>query len=196
MGLLVVARLAQRHGIQVRLDSAPAFGTTATVTLPDRLAIPLSMVDQLQPGRWLRDLGAGHHTEYAPAAAAVTSLPPAALTAGPSDAATLAAGQDESLPLTHRPVGPAAGRAVLGQPGPASYLPTPRGPWSLDDDADQTQSLERPEPGEAPTFDQPSASPLTPDPEAVRARLSSLASGIAAAQQGDPAPPPSVPHSR
>jgi hypothetical protein len=37
MGLHVVARLANRHGIVVRLGSAPGLGTNATVVLPDPL---------------------------------------------------------------------------------------------------------------------------------------------------------------
>ena len=37
MGLFVVGRLAQRHGIRVRLRPAPNGGVTALVWLPDEL---------------------------------------------------------------------------------------------------------------------------------------------------------------
>jgi hypothetical protein len=37
MGLLVVARLAVRHGLTVRLNSQQVRGTTAIVVLPERL---------------------------------------------------------------------------------------------------------------------------------------------------------------
>jgi hypothetical protein len=49
MGLLVVARLAHRQGIGVRLDATPASGTTATVLIPDH-TMPLT-TGRLQPGR-------------------------------------------------------------------------------------------------------------------------------------------------
>jgi anti-sigma regulatory factor (Ser/Thr protein kinase) len=48
MGLLVVARLAQRHGVQVRLDAVPAAGTTASVTLPERLVMPIDTLLALE----------------------------------------------------------------------------------------------------------------------------------------------------
>ena len=40
MGLLVVARLAERHQIQVWLSSLPMGGTAATVVLPEHLLVP------------------------------------------------------------------------------------------------------------------------------------------------------------
>jgi signal transduction histidine kinase len=46
MGLLVVARLAQRHGLSVHLASRPAAGTVATVALPDA-CIALPAIDGL-----------------------------------------------------------------------------------------------------------------------------------------------------
>jgi hypothetical protein len=56
---------------------------------------------------------------------------------------------------------------------------------------DQGRYLDRPA-----DDDNAATAPTTPDPELVRARLSSLAHGIAAAQQGDAAPPPPVHQSR
>ncbi|HLT09717.1 MAG TPA: hypothetical protein VK028_02780, partial [Micromonosporaceae bacterium] len=101
----------------------------------------------------------------------------------------------------HHPAGAAAGqhaylgqpatgygRAGLGQPGPAG-LPGQRGPSPMEVPRDDTMVLPRRSPDEGiPSLSGPSA--LTPDPEAVRARLSSLAHGIAAAQHGHAAPPP------
>jgi signal transduction histidine kinase len=42
IGLDVVGRLAARHGITVTLESRPGGGVIATVTIPDRLLVPLS----------------------------------------------------------------------------------------------------------------------------------------------------------
>jgi signal transduction histidine kinase len=53
MGLLVVARLAVRHGLTVRLDSRPARGTTAVVALPERLLTSASVSDSPSGARAL-----------------------------------------------------------------------------------------------------------------------------------------------
>jgi hypothetical protein len=205
MGLLVVARLAQRHGIHIRLDSSPAHGTRAMVTLPDRLAIPLSMVEQLQPGRWLRELSSAA-SDQAPAAPAVTSLPRTGDPTGhpvPMNHQSRPLGHSTQLgqpshaspngpvqPLSQRSVGLAGvGRAFLGQPNATSFVPAQRSPQTqADDDPDRTQNLIARDPDEEPAL--AASTSLTPDPEAVRARLSSLASGIAAARQSESAPPP------
>ena len=42
IGLDVVGRLAARHGITVNLESRPGGGVIATVTIPDRLLVPLA----------------------------------------------------------------------------------------------------------------------------------------------------------
>ena len=42
IGLDVVGRLAARHGITVALESRPGGGVIATVTIPDRLLVPLA----------------------------------------------------------------------------------------------------------------------------------------------------------
>src|SRR3984957_6486816 len=56
MGLFAVARLAERHGVQVRLRPASPAGVTALVWLPDsvieRTALPFT-------GRWARQAGPG-----------------------------------------------------------------------------------------------------------------------------------------
>lgn len=202
MGLLVVARLAQRHGIQVRLESIPAAGTAATVTLPDRLVVPLSMVDQLQPGRWLREIGVGSAQAPAPA---VTSLPRMALPNG-SQAGQRSGQPTGGQPASGQPTVPASGRPTVGQPSaerplmdrpvsgaPAQVglVPMQRRPAPGEAGWDQGRYLDRPA-----DDDNAATAPTTPDPELVRARLSSLAHGIAAAQQGDAAPPPPVHQSR
>ena len=90
MGLLVVARLAQRHGVQVRLESVAAAGTTASVTLPDRLVMPIDTVEKLEPAPWPRE---PDHAVTLPAAA-VTALPNAVLATAalPAGAGVTAAG--------------------------------------------------------------------------------------------------------
>jgi signal transduction histidine kinase len=176
MGLLVVARLAQRHGISVALDSHAAAGTTATVLLPDWLLLPLTEEDRLYSGRWLRDLDAAdaptHPASVVPAAA-VTSLPPTSpqLPILP----TL-----PSLPQPRAPL-PLEARSLETivpepQPEPAGYTATGlprRPPDALPSAVDGSPSLRS---------TTPMPEPATPDPEAIRARLSSLAGGIAAAQ--------------
>ncbi len=162
MGLLVVARLAERHKLAVRLTSVPAGGTTAEVVLPDRLLLPVDG-DTLQPARWIQD-------------AALARLP-LALEANPASG---------SAPATDP--APAAARPPIPRRGPGRRplpvaLPRPR---------DEVTSAGLPRrPGREQSEPQPPApTGLTPpDPEAVRARLSSLATGMAAAreQHADPA---------
>ncbi|GAA4697783.1 sensor histidine kinase [Phytohabitans rumicis] len=106
MGLLVVGRLAERHGVQVRLTSVAGGGTAATVTLPERMLAP---------------------------------LPPPPRTAR-SISRSWSAALPRRTPTPALPSGPVAGRPIHG----------------------------------------------TPDPDEVRARLSSLASGIAAGRRSGP----------
>jgi hypothetical protein len=136
MGLLVVARLAQRQGIGVHLDSTPAGGTRATVLIPDRHTMPLSTVDRLQPGRWLRE------------ATAIESVP----APPPPRAAVTALAPNRPPALPHQRTEPVS-------------IPAPNHSHPL--------------------------SPATPDPDTVRARLSSLSRGIEAAERGDAGPPTS-----
>jgi signal transduction histidine kinase len=263
MGLLVVSRLAQRHNIQVRLDAIPAAGTTATVTLPERLVMPLQSVDRLEPDRWQRD------AEFAPElpAAAVTVLPRTHAPAPPlpvSASDTLALPRVPATDPAPSPV-PASPRPMVDVPLPVrvSQVPDPDSPSPTPDAPLPVRVSQVPDPDSpAPIPDaplpvrvskRPGASPRPgvsqlpgvtqlpgidtspsdesqvpdtedhiglevtaaglprrpaeepapriqqtlpasiPDPESVRARLSSLANGIAAANQG--APPPPVPRS-
>jgi anti-sigma regulatory factor (Ser/Thr protein kinase) len=175
MGLLVVARLAQRHGIRVHLQSVPAGGTTATVVLPDRAVVPITSLDLLQPARRLpSDVarasgGEGEATVPVPAPAA-TTMPPS---------------------LAARPV--SAPPVIPGQRPPASPVPAAAaGPVHIEVEFTEA-GLPRRSPDPAPpTVEDSGLPPGMPDPETVRARLSSLASGIAAANR-DTAAPPSVP---
>jgi signal transduction histidine kinase len=170
MGLLVVARLALRHGIRVHLDSVPAGGTTATVLLPERLMMPITAYDQLQPAPRL---------PIDPLAAAVPATSPGDTSL---EAARVPAPALTPLPLpAHRRVPDAE-----TQPSPVEV------------EAELTEAgLPRRSPESVPSPDEPSpVPPGMPDPETVRARLSSLASGIAAANQAEPVLPPAVPNSR
>jgi signal transduction histidine kinase len=194
MGLLVVARLAQRHGIAVRLGSTAATGTTAAVTLPDRLLMPLTAEDRLYSGRWLREPREFDATMImppsvipAPAANTLPALAPPVLPAlAPPALPTLpphyrpAAIAD--LPSSYRPAPagalPAAAELPATTPAPAA-LPAATTPAGVT----PTGLPRRPTTERPSEEDEPAAPPSTPDPEAVRARLSSLASGIAAANQ-------------
>ena len=166
MGLLVVARLAQRHGVQVRLDAAPAAGTIASVTLPERLVMPLDMVERLEPGRWPRET---EHTISLPAAAA-TAL---------SNSVHAAA-----LPALPAPPGPRGPSTPPGYTAVPAYLPAQRAaqpeenvPLEL-----TAAGLPRRPAEEVPPSEAHRALPATTlDPEMVRARLSSLATGLKAA---------------
>jgi signal transduction histidine kinase len=91
MGLFVVARLAARHGIRVRLQPADFGGLTALVWLPDDVLT--------------------HSGAAAPPPEAGTSTGGTGL--GPPAPGSLAAGEADSLPLS----GPPLGTAVPGSRG-------------------------------------------------------------------------------
>jgi len=153
MGLLVVGRLAGRHGIEVRLTSVAGGGTAATVTLPERILAPLPPPERFYRGQLL-----GPPPAPVPSAAPPRALPasveepvevvPSVMMPSVVDGLT-ASGLPKRAPATQAlPSGPVAGRP----------LTTAR-----------------------PAVD-------TPDPDEVRARLSSLASGMAAGRRSIPAP--------
>ncbi|MEO3922790.1 sensor histidine kinase [Micromonosporaceae bacterium B7E4] len=50
MGLVVVARLASRHGVKVELRAGPDRGTVADVTLPTAMLIPRALSGRTHPG--------------------------------------------------------------------------------------------------------------------------------------------------
>jgi signal transduction histidine kinase len=166
MGLLVVARLAERHRIQVRLSSVAAGGTTASVTLPDRVLGPIGR-DMLEPAPWMRDPVRARELPVAQASA--TSLPPSLQVEGSAPSED----QPSPPPGVPQPLMPMPGERM---PVEVTSAGLPRRPGS---DIPEAESS-----GWLPTS--------TPDPDLVRARLSSLASGIAAANHNQPAPPPAV----
>jgi hypothetical protein len=136
MGLLVVARLAERHGIHVRLHSSPGAGTAATVTLPVQV-----------------------------------------LTSAPPDSVTFRAlGVLPALP-EH-----VIRAAVIAPPVPVRLDGAPELPRR--DTGTPVRTL-----ADAGTTGPPGAL----DPETVRARLSSLASGIAAANRRSATSPTPTP---
>ena len=194
MGLLVVARLAQRHHMTVRLTSTPGAGTAASVTIPDHALAPLSASDALQPGRWMLELRSdAARMATPPPSPALPTLPTvsAAPAARPAAVSAIAAAPPPPVARTtaSAPAPRGAGPVMPRQREPepieqlhSSDTTTPtglprRGPRLLLSDSDGSFDLARPGP---------------PDPETVRARLSSLASGIAAATRRDPPPPPIV----
>jgi signal transduction histidine kinase len=151
LGLFVVARLANRHNIKVRLRPSPYDGTTAIVMLPTTLLATPEMADPGRPApaaeagrdlrarRPLRALSTVPETRAAPVAAATAPAPPgeapssAALTtdtaiptASPAAGAPAAAsrGGPAGRPPQQAPAGPPNGQAAA--PGPAR--PAPGGP--------------------------------------------------------------------
>jgi signal transduction histidine kinase len=193
MGLLVVARLARRHGLTVRLSSTPGGGTAATVTLPEAILADAPVTaDHLRAGRWRRASGGspeaerGNERPYPGWARYPNRGRPADL------AAVQSAGLAHAQPAAHSAAhgtAPQAGNAGAHDAGSAAghvagytAVGLPRrvaGPVP-----------ETPPPGRPPVT-RPSV-PGPPDPDAARARLSSLATGIAAAQRrrSDGAGPP------
>ena len=71
MGLLVVARLAVRHGIRIRLNQADSGGLTALVWLPDEILTHYAV--PADPGRAAEPRGAA--VSAAPLASVRTSMP-------------------------------------------------------------------------------------------------------------------------
>jgi hypothetical protein len=154
MGLLVVGRLAARHGIEVRLTSVAGGGTAATVTLPERILAPLPPPVRFYRGQLLGPPPAPTPSAAPPRAVVHYSEEPSLPAMVPAfvDGLT-ASGLPKRAPATALPSGPVAGRRSVAS---------------------------------------------TPDPDEVRARLSSLASGIAAGRrttsaEAPPEAPPASP---
>ncbi|GLI00141.1 sensor histidine kinase [Phytohabitans aurantiacus] len=97
MGLLVIGRLARRHGITVKLSSVPDGGTAAFVMLPQSVLAPLPTLDRVRRGRY--------EPHALPAFPAPMSLPAAPEPAGrPRRQVALPAARPAALPS-----GPVAG---------------------------------------------------------------------------------------
>jgi signal transduction histidine kinase len=218
MGLLVVARLARRHGVTVRLSSTPGGGTAATVTLPEALlAEATATADHLRAGRWRRAPGGspeadrGNERPYPGSARKPGHGRPADLAAVQSGlsanahAAAHAAGHGNAGAAAHD-AGSAAGhvagytavglpRRVAGMwpgtppPGARSELASPADPVIPAQPGARSELASPADPAvpAQPGADRPPATrppaPGPPDPDVARARLSSLATGIAAAQR-------------
>lgn len=98
MGLYVVARLAQRNHIEVRLHSAPGGGLTATVVVPPHLitsaTTEASWTPSVEPGRrptWLESQATGKSAMVQQASASPVA-------AGPPKRAPVVADRRPSLP--------------------------------------------------------------------------------------------------
>ncbi len=102
LGLVVVARLAERIGATVRLRSAPDAGTSAIVVLPDRVLVPV-VHDQHPPG------------PPAP-------VPPAVVTAPPDRPGDGQPAPDRPGPIPN----PAPAGALTGPPPPVDATPEAR----------------------------------------------------------------------
>jgi signal transduction histidine kinase len=97
LGLHVVARLAQRHGIEVSLAPTPGCGVTAAVVLPPPLFADADADADAGPGQGPAD--AGVRAGAVPALAGVTTAPPADLPAPPPTPPSPIAAR---LPLSRR----------------------------------------------------------------------------------------------
>ncbi|MEU8000405.1 nitrate- and nitrite sensing domain-containing protein [Catellatospora sp. NPDC049111] len=200
MGLLVVARIAARRGITVQLRSSPGGGTVALVLLPTALLAPShSAVSRLTvpsngslpDGETLRTRRPGTRPAGAPASA----LPP--IPAPPSVPVQPSTPQPSTVqpPVVPSPAVPSptpstsvapAGFAVAAD-APTQVIPevrqAPDRPQLLPSGLPQRRPGNLSTPGDAATTPSRTDSSGLLDPEAVRARLSGLAGGIAAAHR-------------
>jgi signal transduction histidine kinase len=169
MGLFVVARLAARHGIRVRLRSAAMGGLTALVWLPDEVisqetAAPATLsprqAEAAIPGRladWPLATGEGQSAVAAAVSAARTprftplrpDLPDTVAFSGAGAEAAQAAGPGPVLPGEEAPAGGAGSAAGSGEE-------PPKPGWADRDIAEPAATAEGPEvtagspvPGEA-----------------------------------------------
>jgi anti-sigma regulatory factor (Ser/Thr protein kinase) len=200
MGLLVVGRLAARHSIQVELRSAASGGTVALVALPSNVLTPAPAVTSHTNALLYPELAA---LERAPAAqasvpaAASRYLDPASSQSGgfssQSGGFSSQPGGFSSQPgaFSSEPGGFSSQSAGFSSP-PSGFeaapvgedtVPLPRrrpGHVLLSEGGVSAAELGAFGAGARPPADRPGA---TPDPDAVRARLSGLARGLAAAER-------------
>ncbi|WP_422734347.1 nitrate- and nitrite sensing domain-containing protein [Micromonospora sp. WMMD558] len=88
MGLVVVARLASRHGVKVELRPGAERGTVADVTLPTAVLVPRALAGRMQPSSALPPAATGPAPTFGGPAPAFGALPalgngPAAPVPGP-----------------------------------------------------------------------------------------------------------------
>jgi signal transduction histidine kinase len=207
MGLTVVARLAQRLDVQVELRSGPSAGTVALVRLPPRLLPPAHAVmlrRSIEPPSW-----SAERSGPLPLVSAEQYGEPGPRPLIPS-AALPSADFFSSSPVSMKqaPVVPAyimdphsedTARLHFAEPAEPEAEPEPvlaRREWVNGPPATLATTaagLPQRAPGEALAVpDAPVAVTDRPilDPEVARSRLSSLASGLAAAQRHIPPPSP------
>ncbi|MFF4810636.1 nitrate- and nitrite sensing domain-containing protein [Micromonospora chersina] len=215
MGLHVVAHLAARHEIRVRLHQTGG-GTVAQVEVPEAVLTRVESVTRLPAvearpaaGRgapWFRSkatgpaarrpaTGARHLVTTAPAPAALGFRPPP----GPQHGTAAEAGEQAPAgPVAGGPPPPAAvrGVAAVRPPGAALLAPSaarirPAGAPSTPPQTTGAGLPRRTRGGQLPAPLPTTAPPPRPaddllDPEVVRARLSALAEGVASALRRAP----------
>jgi len=165
MGLLVVARLAARHQIQVQLRSQEGKGTTAFVRLPSSLLAPLdNPLSRLALSRSASD--SDRRTSGQLYQAASSPLP-----RRPTVAATSTAPSPPSPPLS-QPSAPSSQPTEARASGGTTRAGLP---YRIPGAQLMPGAVPDPEPAQQTRSD-PGI-----DPELIRNRLSSLSSGIAAA---------------
>ncbi|GAB4050036.1 hypothetical protein GCM10028775_20620 [Catellatospora paridis] len=192
MGLLVVARIAARRGITVQLRSSPGGGTVALVLLPTALlAPPHSAVSRLTVTSGNGDLPDGETLRTrrpgarpVAGASAMTARPP--VPAPPSGPTPTDPPPAVLSPVPSTPVPAATFAAAADAPTqaiPAVRQAPPDRPPLLPSGLPQRRPGDLASPGRAATTSSRTDSSGLLDPEAVRARLSGLAGGIAAAHR-------------
>jgi signal transduction histidine kinase len=119
MGLVVVARLAVRHGVKVELRRASARGTIADVTLPPQVLVPRALVGRLP----------GLEPPRGRPANEVSPRSPLALESGPST----------------QPIGPVSAPLRFEPPsfGTPPPVASPTGPFRTDDPASSVRPTGR-----------------------------------------------------
>ncbi|MFJ6196532.1 nitrate- and nitrite sensing domain-containing protein [Micromonospora sp. NPDC092111] len=126
LGLYVVSRLTERHGVQVRLKESPYGGTTAVVLIPSELVVAgdpspsgaLPVVAEVPPGT----VGVPSATAAAPPVAAPLS--------GSATPAEGSGGSSVPSPPDRVAAGPAGDGARPAEPGSGAAGTPPDGPGS------------------------------------------------------------------
>ncbi len=186
MGLLVVARIAGRRGITVQLRSSPGGGTVALVLLPTALLAPShSAVSRLTVSSGNGSLPDGETLRTRRPGAR-----PAIANARPPVSAPPSVPHPTVRPPLDTPATPAPATATFAEVGdaPTQAIPAVRQapteqPRLLPSGLPQRRPADLSPPGGAATTPSRTDSSGLLDPEAVRARLSGLAGGIAAAHR-------------
>jgi signal transduction histidine kinase len=178
MGLLVVARLAARHGVEVRLRSHPGAGTVALIHLPGELLMVPEQLPGTDPLRRLRSITPPRVV----ATATVPAVPP-----------VTAVIYEELSSAWFRPVRD-AGPVLWGSPGDREREQVVR-VLASHPEADSTASglpVRRPGarlvPGSVPASPPPTVRnhPVRVDPDRIRTRLTGFANAARDVQQGAP----------